>query len=111
MVISNAKKIFFVKSCHNLRDALGIFTLVKLVELEIVSCDKLEFDCLLLRDMECLQSIIINVKVKHYELDSCSILETLEISCETPRKVRVEVRLRPRNVEPNGQNGREDNYF
>ncbi|GLJ29976.1 hypothetical protein SUGI_0592660 [Cryptomeria japonica] len=62
----------------------GINNLAKLVELEISDCGKLEFECLRLSGMRCLEAIIFdkNMKVRHLELNDCQNLKTIEYGCK-----------------------------
>ncbi|XP_059064144.1 disease resistance protein Roq1 [Cryptomeria japonica] len=62
----------------------SVCRMCKLVELEICSCGKQEFDRLCLRGLKCLERIKFDthVKVKYFEFDDCQNLKTVQFGCE-----------------------------
>ncbi|GLJ06503.1 hypothetical protein SUGI_0040510 [Cryptomeria japonica] len=76
-----------IMHCSDLKGVLGISNLVKLVELSIIGCRKLEFERLCLRGMKCLQNITFDVKklpvlgcsLERIVIDGCREFECLQL--------------------------------
>ncbi|GLJ08734.1 hypothetical protein SUGI_0094870 [Cryptomeria japonica] len=78
--------------CENLKSVSGISDLAKLVKLEIICCGKLKFESLCLKEMKCLEMIVLdrNIVVKCLELNGCEKLKMAEFCFEKVVDLKIQ---------------------